>query len=118
MSDTDKTKPVWVKLMQNPQVRFEHHNHRSGTCDFDIRKQPWSDRSQCNYYCRYYSRSGRVMYGRASKCEQSYRAEANGSARTRLRNAMSDLRKLDIDAIDEYDIPIVRHRHSALGDCD
>lgn len=118
MSNTDKTKPYWVQIMQNRELQIEDHDHRNGICDLDFRIKPWRDYTSCNYHIRYYSKTGRRIFGRPSKAEQSYRAEANGSARTKLRNAVSELRKMAIEDVEDWDIVIPRHRHSALWDVD
>jgi hypothetical protein len=41
MSKTDKTRPVWVKLLDPSMSRFvwERHDHRRGPCDLD--RFPW-----------------------------------------------------------------------------
>lgn len=104
--------------MQDPDVRAEHHDHRYGICDLEVRRKPWCYRYNCGYYVNFYSKTGRKMYGRWSKAEQSYRDEANGSARTQLRNSLSELRKVAFEDVEDWDIVNPRHRHSALWDVD
>lgn len=104
--------------MQNRELQIEDHDHRNGVCDLEFRIKPWRDRSACNYRINYYSTVGRKLYGRPSKMEQCYRAEANGSARTQLRNAMSELCKMVPEDVEDWDVVNPRHRHYALWDLD
>jgi hypothetical protein len=118
VSKTDKTNPFWVQIKQNPELQKEVHDHRNGICDLKFRDQPWRDRYSCNYYVSYYSKNGRKIFGRCSAAEQSYRNEANGSARTQLRNTMSELRKMSLNDVYDHDVKNPHHRHQALWDVD
>jgi len=102
--------------MQNPELQIEDHDHRNGVCDLEFRIKPWCYLFSCNYHVSYYSKTGRKIFGRNSAREQSYRAEANGSARTQLRNSISELRKMTTDDVEDWDVVTPRHRRSALWD--
>jgi len=90
-------------------MRVEDHDHRKGVCDFDG-VQYWCE---FNFTREHYYTSG--IYGRP-KSEQVYRAKANGKDRTRWRLAASEMLKMPIEELEDYDFQNFPHRHSALWD--
>jgi hypothetical protein len=118
LSKTDKTHPFWVQIIQNTELQRAVHDHRSGVCDLlkPRDRRWWFDHNRCHYSVNYYSKVGRKIFGRCSQAEQSYRAEANGSARTKLRNTMTELRKLIRTDIEDCDFQSFQHKHQALWD--
>lgn len=99
--------------MRDPE-RYEHHDHRDGECDLELRKNPWQDRRACNYYARYYTSLGSKVYGRPSRQIMVYVSESNGSARAKLRSIMNEVKKLDPEDVEDIDIINPRHRHLGL----
>lgn len=116
MSKTDKTHPYWVQIRQNSKFQVESHDHRNGICDLEFRNRPFNAPYTCNYNVKYYTKTGRKIFGRASKAEQAYRDEANGSARMILRNTIDEIRKMSREDIEDFDILNPNHRHQALWD--
>lgn len=120
MSDTDKTKPLRVKILQNPEWRKEVHNHEDGICDFYDELIPnvlwtWHNRrSYCGYYA---SKEGHQhVWARCSNAEQSYRAEANGKARRQVRHLRREVLKMTREDIYDCEFLSHPHRRSALWD--
>lgn len=123
MSDTDKTKPLWVKLRQNPKWRVELHYHEKNTCDLlpfeessDVLYSYWSRRKgiSCGYWV---SKEGHQhVWGRCSNAEQSYRAEANGKARRQVRHLRREVIKMTREDIYDCEFLSHPHRRSALWD--
>lgn len=114
MSDTDKTKPYWVKLLQNPQWRVVHHNHERHPCDLadeNHKRNLWLSR-ECGYST---STSARGFYAR-SKSEQVYRDKTNGHARTTLRSQLRTMMKMSREDLEDGDFQSFPHKHQALWD--
>jgi hypothetical protein len=117
MSDTDKTKPIWVQLYQNPQYRVEDHDHRHGECDLDanniVEGYSWHGRG-CNFWAS--NLGNQHIWQRCSKAEQCYRDRANGHARTLLRKQLRELMKTSKEDLEDCEYQSFPHRHQALWD--
>lgn len=116
MSDTDKTKPTWVQLYQNPEWRVEYHDHVNHECNInpkDVGRYRWFTRG-CHYWAS--DLGNQHVWKRCSKSEQCYRDKANGHARTKLRKDMRNLIKMTRDDIDDCEFLSYPHRHQALWD--
>lgn len=125
MSDTDKTKPYWVKLWQNPELRREVHYHEKGLCDLSLddildRTSGFSYRFRhCYYDDPYgYCESVKRIYvqHRARSRKRGYVDEWNGHERARWRSTMHELRKMSLEDVKDSDFQNFAHRHSALWD--
>lgn len=118
MSDTDKTRPMWVQMLDpyNKGWLEEHHNHTNGICDIADAdpRFPWRNRARCNIwpsdkaahegiYPRPTRRVAYYSYGHIRKSRALWRA---------LRDRVI---RGDIDAADESPRRF-SHRHSALWD--
>ena len=120
MSDTDKTKPYWVQLRQNPQLARERHDHRNSVCDLDYEDNECYGWSGFHSHCRIVTKArwpySYSFYGRGSRFGwfHAFVAECNGSARAKLRMARHEIRKMAIEDVTDYDIENPRHRHNAI----
>lgn len=119
MSDTDKTKPYWVRLKQNPQEARERHDHRDGVCDLDPTDNDCYGWSGFHGHCRIVTKDrwpySNIYYG-ADRFGwfHSYIAKWNGSTRTKLRMARRNILKMNVEDIIDYDVENPRHRHNAI----
>jgi hypothetical protein len=118
MSDTDKTKPNWVKVKQNINTKAvrEYHDHRRHDCDLHEADAQyifyWQRRGSCGYDVSYYGwHNG--FYARPPHGKE-YRRIFEGQARAEWRKTSHELRKLSREDIKDYDVAGYRHRHSAL----
>lgn len=121
MSNTYKTKPIWVKI-HNPKTSkevIERHDHTDGVCDIDNydRTDPfwWQRRirgASCGYDVSYYGYHG-GFYDRPRRAKE-IRNLMEGSKRAAWRKAKHELMKLDREGIEDYDVKSHQHRHSAL----
>lgn len=119
MSDTDKTKPYWVKLKQNPQWRRERHDHRDGICDLDYNDTNCYGWSDWHGHCRIVTKtkwpdSNRFYKNTRFGWFHSYIDEYNGGARAKLRMARREMLKMDMENLIDYDAENPRHRHNAI----
>lgn len=118
MSKTFKTNPSWVKVRQNPSIAAEYHNHENGICNIDEipfdRPFYWENRYSCGYNVKYYAYNG-GFYSRPKR-GQSYKRRHEGRFRTQWNNARNDLKKLDAEGREDYDVNSYQHRHSGLWD--
>lgn len=117
MSDTDKTKPFWVQLYQNPQWREERHDHRKGECNLVDPIIP----QQCDWApigCCYWAsdEGNQHVWRRNSRIEHIYRNEANGAVRTGLRNLLSEIRKMSREDLEDVTFAKRDHKHGVLWD--
>ena len=121
VSDTDKTKPYWVKLYQNPELRRTRHDHRKGECDIDKyfeeykQNTHWTRRGECGYWVSFY-RDHSGFYAKNSHGEKGYRAEANGADRTNLRIAIRDMLKTSREDLEDNEFQSFPHRHGVQWD--
>lgn len=115
MSKTDKTNPLWVKLLQNPEWCEERHDHRNGICDVQPIENGFRyPHSHCGYWVS--DLGNQYVWVRHTKSEQAYRKEANGRARNELRMDMQELRKMTRDDVEDCEFLSYSHRHQALWD--
>jgi len=116
VSDTDNTKPFWVRIAQNPELRNEAHDHSRGPCTIDTQNIQlwWTIKGHaCGYEPKF---SATRIYRGSSKAEQMYRNKANGKDRTALRKIRQKLLKMSREDIENSDVQSFAHRHSALWD--
>jgi len=115
VSRTDKTNPLWVKLLQNPEWREEHHNHRNRDCDLGPMTKDWHyPHNHCDYWIS--DLGNQHVWIRSSRSEQAYREEANGKARNDLRMAMRDIEKMSREDVEDCEFLSYQHRHQARWD--
>jgi len=121
MSKTDKTRPYWVKLLEESPERVESHNHEKGICDLRLPtasgwRAPFRGGDYCYYTVSYYGWNN-GFYGRGSarwlKAEIRSR---HGASRAKLRKDISEIKKLSREDIEDYDIINPRPRNGALWD--
>jgi hypothetical protein len=118
MSRTDKTRPYWVKLLDESSARMEQHYHEDGTCNFDEAvkdlQNVWP--RKCGYTVSYYGwNSGFFSRGPASWLKAEVRIR-HGAARAKLRKDVHDMLKLSREEMEDYDIVNPRPRNGALWD--
>lgn len=123
MSKTFKTHPSWVKIRQKPQLGTEYHDHSHknadgiNVCDMDDRPYDWpfywqaATKFNCGYNLSYYSWNG-GFYSRPRR-GQVYRHKYEGRSRANWRKDRDNLLKLSFEDIEDYDVLISQHRHSA-----
>jgi hypothetical protein len=122
MSKTDKTRPSWVKLRDDYRARMEIHDHTDGVCNFDNwdanLNGNWTTwPRKCGYTVNYYSwHNGFFPRGSARWLKAEIRLR-HGAARARLRKDTTEIRKLAIEDMDDYDIINPRPRNGALWEC-
>lgn len=115
VSKTDKTNPLWVKLLQNPEWREERHNHYNGVCDVQpITHDFHYPHTSCGYWVS--NLGTQHVWVRPREHEQLYRIEANGKTRNDLRMAMREIMKMTRDDIEDCEFLSYPHRHQALWD--
>lgn len=120
MSRTHKTDPYWVKLKKMKHLREESHNHTKGVCDIAEPtggnwRTPFSGGVHCQYTINYYGYNG-GFFNSTSRWAQAEIKRENGGDRCTLRKDVCNMRNLDIEELEDYDVINPRHRHSVLWD--
>jgi hypothetical protein len=118
VAKTDKTRPVWVQMLDptNRGWLEEHHDHTKGVCDIDKHdpSRPWRWRSSCCFWP-----SGKAahegIYPRPGKAIEWYTGERIGRERTAWRALRQRILGGDLEAADESPLGGT-HRHAALWD--
>lgn len=120
MSDTDKTRPVWVQMLdpRNRGWATEYHDHSRGPCDladFDPRYSLWiGRRTRCAVWpSRAAAHEG--IYPRPPKQLEYYVFKAKRRERATWRRVRAELLGGNLDAADSVP-PTFGHRHEGLWD--
>lgn len=112
MSKTDKTRPVWVKLLDPTMSRFvwEDHNHENGECDLDTFSERAADQRSWwprggNCYLGPMYGHGQKFWGRCCKrCsggialkknERRRRGELHKTKREALKTPLEEMDTVD-----------------------
>lgn len=125
MSRTDKTRPVWVQVM-DPHNRGwleVHHSHDRGVfrrpldnCNYGDHnpRDLWARVGCSNWSSARAQHSG--LYGYHDSAEKMYRRKWTRRQRTTWRLTARELLKATREDVESIDVVSRQHRHSAIWD--
>lgn len=119
MSDTDKTRPTWVQMLDphNRGWATEHHDHSRGGCDiadYDPRCGLFGRPTRCCVWPSY-TAMNEGIYPRPPKQLEYYVWKAKRRERATWRRLRSELLGGNLDAAEAVG-PRYSHRHEGLWD--
>lgn len=117
VSDTDKTKPYWVQLNQNPEIRRIRHDHSKGPecLIYPIREKYYlTFRLWTDYTCWYTTRKGVTIADTVvHRWTRSEKRKWHNHERMNVRCTMREISKMSFEDIEDSDFQNFPHRHNA-----
>jgi hypothetical protein len=115
MSDTDKTRPYWVRVRDDLENTIEHHDHSAGDCDY----QEWLENPKRRRYWNWFNTCGRSF---SSNTDYYYGQSVpkwyvdhtwNNPERVRVRDVLNKAKQWynGGDDLEDFDFPNEQHRH-------